>query len=77
MAPPLGLRYAGRMTTPEGQQVVYVALGDTSLTLAIGQNLPNGYRVDAITPSAVEFTYPPLNTTARLELPEPPRYEIR
>lgn len=77
MAPPLDLRYSGRMTTPDGQQVVYVALGETSLTIAVGQSLPNGYRVDAITPRAVEFTYPPLNTTARLELPESPKYEIR
>jgi hypothetical protein len=77
MAPPLNLSYAGRMTTPDGRQVVYVTYGETSMTIAAGQSLPNGYRVEAITPRAVEFTYAPLNTTARLELPESPKYEIR
>lgn len=76
-APPLNLRYTGRMTAPDGKQVVYVAYGETNLAIATGQSLPNGYRVDAITSRAVEFVYPPLNTTARLELPELPKYEIR
>lgn len=77
MAPPVNLRYAGRMMTPDGRHVVYVAYGETSLAITAGQSLPNGYRVDAITSRAVELSYPPLNTTAQLELPEPPRYEIR
>ena len=77
MAPPVNLRYTGRMTAPDGSLVVYAAFGETSLALTTGQSLPNGYRVEAITARAVELSYPPLNTTARLDLPEPPKYEIR
>lgn len=77
VAPRLGLTFAGRVTAPDGGQVIYVAYGGESLKIAAGQNLPNGYRVDVITASAVELSYPPLNTTARLDLPAPPKYEIR
>ena len=65
------------MTAPDGTQLVYVNAGDASLTLVAGQNLPNGYRVESITAQAIELSYPPLNTTARLDLPAPPKYEIR
>ena len=75
--PPLSLRFAGRMRTPEGEDVVYMADGDNSLAITVGQSLPNGYRVEAITAKAVELRYLPSNVTTRLELPEPPKYEIR
>jgi len=77
VAPPVNLRYTGRLTAPDGSQVVYVAYGETSLAITVGQSLPNGYRVNAITSRAVELSYPSLNITAQLELPEPPKYEIR
>jgi hypothetical protein len=76
-APPHGLAFAGRIVTPDGREQVYVTSGDTSLAIAPGQTLPSGYRVESITARAVELSYPPLNTTARLELPAPPKYEIR
>ena len=76
-APPLNMGFAGRMTAPDGTQIVYVAFGETSLAITAGQTLPNGYRVEAINPRAVELRYPPLNTTARLDLPAPPKYETR
>ena len=75
--PPLEMRFAGRMTAPDGTQVVYVAFGDVNLLITAGQTLPNGYRVDAIGARLVELSYPPLSTTARLDLPESPTYEIR
>jgi hypothetical protein len=75
--PPHNLQFAGRFTAPDGRKLVYLTLGGTGLVVADGQILPNGYRVDAITPRAIELSFPALNTTARLELPEPPRYEIR
>ena len=71
------MTFAGRMTAPDGNQMVYVTYGDASISLAAGQTLPNGYRVEAITARAVQLSYPPLNTTARIDLPEPPKYEIR
>lgn len=75
--PPLNLRYAGRMTGPDGATQVFVLFGETGLTASVGQTLPNGYRVEAVTPRAIEMSYPPLNSTARLDLPAPPQHEIR
>jgi hypothetical protein len=54
--PPLNLQYAGRMTAPDGSQVVFVAVGDTTVSLSVGQTLPNGYRVNAIHDRAVELS---------------------
>ncbi len=75
--PPLDMRFTGRMTAPDGTQIVFVAFGDMNLSITAGQTLPNGYRVDAIGERLVELSYPPLSTTARLDLPESPKYEIR
>lgn len=77
MAPPLNLVFAGRVTSPDGLQSVYVLFGETSLTLKPGLTLPNGYRLESMTAQSAEFSYPPLNTTARLEFPAAPKYEIR
>jgi hypothetical protein len=75
--PPLNLQFTGRMTGPDGKQVIFVALGDTTLSLSVGQTLPNGYRVNAIHERSVELSYLPLNFNTRLDLPAPPTYEIR
>jgi hypothetical protein len=77
VAPSLDLRYAGRMTTPDGALMVFATYGEEPITLAVGQSLPNGYRVDRISDRVVELSYPTLGTTARLDLPELPKYEIR
>jgi hypothetical protein len=77
MAPPLNLRFMGRMTSPDGQHMIFASLAESPVTLSVGQELPNGYRVDSITDRIVQLSYPALGTTARLDLPEPPRYEIR
>lgn len=75
--PPVNLSFSGRITTPEGKEVIYLAYGDVSMPIAVGQTLPNGYKVDAITEKSVELSYPSLNVSTRLELPQPPQYEIR
>lgn len=75
--PPLNLVFIGRMTAPDGKESVFVTHNGASLQLAVGQTLPNGYVVKAIGERAVDFDYPPMNTTARLDLPEPPRQETR
>ncbi len=75
--PPLDMTFAGRMTKPDGGELIYVNYAGTSLAIVAGQSLPNGYRVESISGRAIEFSYPPLNTTARIELPDAPRYEIR
>lgn len=85
-APELGLQYAGQMTTPSGERLVFAAQqgeqGGRSgqgllVTLKKGLLLDNGFVVQAIEPGAVRFHYPPTNTTARLNLPELPTFESR
>lgn len=75
--PPLNLRFAGRMTAPDGSMIVLAAYGETTLALSAGLLLPNGYRVDAIETDKVRLTYPSMDALATLEIPSPPRYEIR
>jgi hypothetical protein len=75
--PPLNLQFSGRMTAPDGSQVIFVTMGDATLTLSVGQTLPNGYTVNAIHDRAVELSYLPMNFNTRFELPAPPTYEIR
>jgi hypothetical protein len=77
VAPPLNLRFAGRMTGPDGRLAVFAIAGNDAVTLTPGLVLPDGYRVDRITPEAVELTYAPLNTRARLDLPPAPAHETR
>lgn len=80
-APELGLQYAGQMTTPSGERLVFAAQqgGQQGIlvTLKKGLLLDNGFVVQAIEPRAVRFHYPPTNTTARLNLPELPTFESR
>jgi hypothetical protein len=77
MAPPLNIRFEGRMTSPSGEQLVFASDGVTSTALTIGQAFSNGYIVKSIDDKAVEFEYPPLGTTTRIDLPPEPRQEIR
>lgn len=76
-APQLEMVFAGRMTSPDGHETIFVRQGAQTLSLTEGEILPNGYRVRAITQDAVEFDYPALKITARLELPSVPKQEIR
>lgn len=75
--PPLNLRFVGQATTPDGERLIYAAIGDASVLLAKGISLPNGYQVISIEPKVVNLVYTPLNFSAQLILPESPRYEIR
>jgi hypothetical protein len=76
--PALNLRFDGRMISPSGVAMIFASFGgDTAMILSMGQALPNGYVVKSITDHAVEFDYPPLGTSARLELPSEPRVGIR
>ena len=75
--PPLNLIYSGRMTTPEGNTLVYATLSDEPIALMPGTELANGYRVTKITERTVELIYPPLDRAARLDLPATQKYETR
>jgi hypothetical protein len=76
-APPLNVRFEGRMTSPSGAHLVFASYAGSSVVLAAGQALPNGYIVKSLTDQAVEFVYPALGTTARLDLPVSPNQEVR
>lgn len=76
-APALNLKFTGKMTAPDGTQLVFVAFGETPMSLSPGQVLPNGYKVLAINDRSIELNYLPLNFSTRFDLPEPPRHEIR
>jgi hypothetical protein len=75
--PPLNLRFIGQALLPSGERMIYAALGETPVELKVGANLPNGYQVTRIDDKVVSLHYPPLNHSAQMVLPEPPRYEIR
>jgi hypothetical protein len=76
-APALNLQFIGRVTQADGEETVYMAYGDTTLTITEGQNLPNGYKVDAMTPKNVRFSHPQLDNPVSLDLPPPPAFQIR
>jgi hypothetical protein len=76
-APELGLQYAGQMTTPSGERQVFAMQQDQLMTLRVGAVLANGYVVQSVESKVVRFLYPALNTTARLNLPDAPRFESR
>ena len=76
-APPMNMQYVGKVVQADGKQTVYVAFGETHVPVEQGTILSNGYRVEKITDSFIEFNFLALNTLARLAIPPAPRYEIR
>lgn len=70
IAPPLTLRYLGRMVTPEGRPVVLLARGDAPVTVQPGMMLDEGFRVLRVTSEAVRLVYPP--TGGEVDIPIPP-----
>ena len=61
VAPPLPFRYLGQLSE-QGRTVVFLARGDAPMAAAVGEVLEGSYRIERIAPTAVEFTYLPLNT---------------
>lgn len=76
-APPLNTEFAGQMTTPDGRTLVYVTQGDSTVVLEPGLTLPNGYQVDKISATAIDFLHPAFNSMARLAIPPAAKYETR
>lgn len=66
-APPLPFSYIGRQTQV-GQVEVFLAQGDKVYVVHVHSLLDKDYRVDAISPTAVSFTYLPLNTPQQLAI---------
>lgn len=68
-APPLALRYLGRMMTPDGLPMVLLARGDAAVPVQTGMVLDEGYQVLRITAEAIRLVYPP--TGAEVDIPIP------
>ena len=71
-APALNVRYLGAVVTPEGKRLVYLARGDSTLTVIPGQRFDDGYVVESITAEAVTLLYPPLGVRVVVPIPAPP-----
>jgi hypothetical protein len=71
VAPALNLRYWGRMMTPEGKQLTYLARGETVFPVAEGDRLEDGWTVVALKEDAVLMLYPPLDFRASVPIAPP------
>lgn len=63
--PALPFKYLGRWVD-DGQETIFLALGDRPEPIRLGQVLPGSWRVDEITRLRVVFTYLPLNMQTTL-----------
>ena len=75
--PSLGLSFLGRLHGADGLLLVLATDGSATWSLASGLELPGGFRVEEVAPEAVHFSHPASGTTARLELPPAPSFELR
>ena len=75
--PSLGLSFLGRLHGADGLLLVLATDGSATWSLAPGLELPGGFRVEEVAPEAVHFSHPASGTTARLELPPAPSFELR
>ena len=69
LAPPLPFRYLGQLSE-QGRTVVFLARGEAPVAGSVGEVLEGSYRIERIAPTAVEFTYLPLNTRQVLAVGE-------
>lgn len=70
-APPLPFRYLGRMA--DGEAVTFfLAKGEDTVAAKVGDVLENQWRLDSASPSALSFTYLPLQLVQPLALPALP-----
>ena len=67
VAPPLPFLYLGRQSQ-DGQVDVFLAEGNKNHVAHAGSTVAGNYRVEAITPTAVSFTYLPLNQLQQLAI---------
>jgi hypothetical protein len=65
-APPIPYKVAGVVNAEDGTRVV-LAKGDRVYELSVGQTLEEGFRLESISPHALEFVYVPLGE--RQEMP--------
>ena len=69
-APPLPFRFVGRQWTDGGQEV-FISAGNKVLIARAGEQLDGGFRIDAVEPDRILFTYLPLETSFQLQFGAP------
>lgn len=62
-------RYLGRMTGPDGSQQILLGRGETSVSIAKGTVLDNGYVVESISTDAIVLNYPSLGVRTSISIP--------
>jgi hypothetical protein len=62
-------RFLGRMLSPEGRPITLLARGDVTIEIQPGQQLEDGYRVEAVSAQAIRLAYPPLGTAVDVPIP--------
>ena len=67
MAPPLPFTFVGAWTE-NGRETVFLERGSQLLTVHVGEDLPGGWRLDALSPEAATFTYVSLNQQRTLRI---------
>jgi hypothetical protein len=67
MAPPLPFAYVGAWTEA-GVETVFLAQGERVLSVRAGAALPGGWRLDAVAPDSLQFTYESLNQQRTLRI---------
>ena len=70
-APPLPFRYLGKIVN-DSNTSVYVVNGDTDHAVALGSIVDGAYRVEALSETAIVFTYLPLGLQQTLPIAEAP-----
>jgi hypothetical protein len=65
-APALPYTYFGRMTGPDGAELVYLMRENRVTPVQVGQVIDTDYRIDAITATRVVVTYLPLDEKVTL-----------
>lgn len=59
-APPLPFTFLGSFATADGKSVHYLVRGERVLLVSEGDTVEGVYRIEAVTPAAMELTYLPL-----------------
>jgi len=59
VAPPMPYRFSGALVS-EGQLQIFLAKGDSIISVGLGETIEGGYRVDAIDERQITLTYLPL-----------------
>jgi hypothetical protein len=74
--PAVPYSYLGRMIEPDGKTVVYLTKGGTVVVAKVGDQLDDGYIVQAISNEAIQLMSAPTSGSASAASAKPMRIEI-